>query len=47
MVHNFIGVVVTGKASFAGVNDTINACIASAVDTGDTKLELLKVRQGL
>jgi hypothetical protein len=40
MIYNFAVVVDTGKASFAGINDTVNTCIASVIYTGDVLSKL-------
>jgi hypothetical protein len=47
MNHNVTSVVVAGYASFAGVNDTGNACIAGVIDTDKVPSRPLTVRQNL
>jgi hypothetical protein len=40
MIYNFAVEVDTRKASFAGINDTSNACIAGVIYTADAPSKL-------
>jgi hypothetical protein len=40
MIYNFAIVIDTGKESFASLNDTSNACIASVIYTCDAPPKL-------